>query len=47
MTAIAHRMIKNVTPENGYDFLRADDKPCGWASARCGRCRLMKQPVCP
>lgn len=29
MTAIANRMIKNVTPENAYDFLRADDQPCG------------------
>ncbi|MDR1201317.1 MAG: hypothetical protein LBL58_06775 [Tannerellaceae bacterium] len=28
LTNIAERMIKNVTPENEYDFLRADGKIC-------------------
>lgn len=28
MTEVADRMIQNVTPENNYDFLRADGRPC-------------------
>ena len=29
LSAIAERMIRTVTPENHYDTLRADGKPCG------------------
>ncbi len=29
LAAVADRMIQYVTPENNYDFLRADGQPCG------------------